>query len=208
LSAWPDWELCPTYQECYTVAISCTDPDETVEFRNQPSEDNPNRTPGYWFTHPDSLLYALQQEGCDYITGGEFDLTINGGCCTVNACAANRIFWKPRGHEMPGPNIRRTLGMHIIAAMCNVCVFGTTPDPPGIIEAAIPVFCDPTAEGWEIALVLEPLDDWNNSGTTEELPPALEGVSADPNCARAMARGNMCDGTSCDECIDCWGGCD
>jgi len=170
--------------------------------------EGPTRTPGYWFTHPAALLLALEQEDCQWITGGEFDLmNVTEGCCTLNACMANRIFWKPRGHEMPGPNIRRTLGMHIIAAMCNVCLLGTPTDPAGIIEDAIPVFCNPGATAGDIALVLEPLDIFNNSGTELDSP-ELEGVgNADPYCAKKMARGMMCDDSPCNECLPCWGAC-
>jgi uncharacterized repeat protein (TIGR01451 family) len=142
--------------------------------------EGPTRTPGYWFTHPDAMIMALAEDCSPYIVGGMFLLP---PCCEFDLDDAMRVFWL--GVRELEPNVRRTLGMHIIAAMCNACLLQTAP-PAGIIEDGIAVFCDPCATALEIGAAIEPLDFFNNSGTDLDVE-ILEGLNADPATAKHLA---------------------
>jgi len=131
-------------------------------------EGGPTRTPGYWFTHPIQLKGAFQcitgvPEAPIPGIGGTIDLAAVCGCACDEACAvdsndAMAIFWNIAASNRP------TLAQHILAAMFNQCVFGT--DPEGdIIAEGIEVLCDEDATAEEIAAAIEPLDEFNNSGT-------------------------------------------
>jgi hypothetical protein len=156
----------------FTVTGS-QDPPIEVTFTN--AGGRVTRDPGYWFTHPAALLAAFE---C--LTGdpdGAITLCEGDGC-DVTADDAMAIFWRARGGNRPA------LARHTLAAIFNGCLFSGA--PADAIEDALAVLCDLSATSAEITAVLGPLEEYNGSGTNQEMV-GLDFGRADPQTARDMA---------------------
>ncbi|NIM05266.1 MAG: hypothetical protein GTO55_04155 [Armatimonadetes bacterium] len=139
---------------------------------------NVTRTPGYWFTHPVQLLAAFEclTDNLDNSNGSTIVLCDG---CEVNAYDAMAIFWRTSGGNRP------TLAQHILAAMFNECMFGSSAG--SAIEDGLAVLCNPDATSEEIGYAIMPLDEFNNSGTEEPFPDGFVNTNANPRESRNMA---------------------
>jgi uncharacterized repeat protein (TIGR01451 family) len=179
------------------------------------------RTPGYWFTHwrSDNANCATLKKAID-ANGGVLDLGFiqlptrdrngNGGLDAGDTLwEALGIFWKKR--TLTGENgglqslklrasplcrARKQLAFHLIAAIANVQLLGTSPagcpDPDGgFFPANLIEQAQAAAAGCDVAAIraiTEQLDQFNNSGDDEAFPSPLTSCKADPNGAKSVAR--------------------
>jgi hypothetical protein len=162
---------------CYELTVGCddvdlaVDPDINITYANAAGEWT--RTPGYWKTHPDALKAAFE---C--ITGSQTGVIEACDGCLIDANDAMAIFWTAKGDGRP------VLTGHLLAAMFNSCLLTTA--PPGILLDARAVLCDPDATIDEISAVLEPLADFNESGSEQDAE-GFDYGPADPAEAKAMS---------------------
>lgn len=134
------------------------------------------RTLGFWSTH----ALALQQ--CLLAAGGSIDL----GWVTVSTVGEMRAIFESPLNLCGKPNTavgrlgqrRLQLGQQVLAAICNVETFGTT--PPAELDDALGVLAGTTCSAYTDTLV-GAIDAFNNSCDDAPFPPGfVPGTGSEP----------------------------
>jgi uncharacterized repeat protein (TIGR01451 family) len=158
------------------------------------------RTPGYWFTHwkaADTNCATL--EAAIKANGNQLDLgfiCLSGTTDQVLKQALG-FFWAKKNKTSDGKGsqlcrARKQLAFHLIAAIANVQLLGTSPSSctgndgtlPGTLieDARKAAACGDLAE---IHRLTDLLDQFNNSGDNASFPNGLKPCKADPKGAKA-----------------------
>jgi hypothetical protein len=187
----------PNRAEC-TLSAGESSTEEDFGYKQAAIEQGITRASGYWKTHLFAVQTAVNNHSSDLgilIGGGGANQTQNLTNPTIGDVMA--IFWandtkQGRDQRSALGKARIKLANHLIAAMANVCLLGTTTAQNGFSHTLIQ---DARAalDGNDTALMdtlVGQLDAFNNSGDAIAFTSAQAqcGGSADPNGAKAVAK--------------------